>query len=60
MKLDLTRKRYTILSDARVLVENNDNVDFVYSDINCRLKVRFKNKSEFFFSDIKNLEDLVN
>ena len=34
VKLDLTRKRYTILSDARVLVEKNDNVDFVYSDIN--------------------------
>ena len=55
VKLDLTKRRYKLLAQARVLIEHVPHVDYVYADINCRLKIRFKDKSEEFFTDIENL-----
>ena len=42
IRLDLTKKRYDMLKSARDMVIDKENVNFVYADINCRLKVRFK------------------
>ena len=39
IRLDLTKRRLNILKKARVKVEGNNKVKFVYADINCRLKV---------------------
>ena len=42
IKLDLTKKRYKILSDSIEYVkQHTDKVEFVYIDVNCRLKVHF-------------------
>ena len=37
--LDLTRKRYQLLKDGRVLIDGNPKVKFLYADINCNLKI---------------------
>ena len=42
LKLDLTKKRYSIITEVIQLVKNNKVVKFVMADINCHLKVVFK------------------
>ena len=59
IKLDLTKSKYNLLKYARDRVKNLENVDFVYADINCRLKVKMKDKSEYFFNSSDELIDLV-
>ena len=59
VKLDLTKRRYNLLKDARSLVQNVDGVKFAFADINCRLKVRMEDDRESL-ADIKStlkLED---
>ena len=61
IKLDLTKKRYALFTkcvkDANDV--NNNVVDYVYSDINCRLKVVLRNKSEKFFSSFDEYQEIV-
>ena len=45
--LDLTMPRLDLLMKANKYVKDISNVDFAYSNINCRLKVQFKNKILF-------------
>ena len=40
---------------ANKYVKDISNVEFPYSDINCRLKVRFKNSREKLFGSIQDL-----
>ena len=54
--LDLTMSRLDLLMKANKYVKDISNVDFAYSDINCRLKVRFKYRRDLFF-DL--MEDLI-
>ena len=56
LHLDLTKSRLDLLMKANKYVKDISNVDFAYSDINCRLKVRFKNRREEFFD---SMEDLI-
>ena len=45
--LDLTKPRLDLLMKKKSkYVKNISNIDFSYSDINCRLKVRFNNRRE--------------
>ena len=60
VRLDLTRHRYGILSDAIKFVEGHkDKVKFVYSDVNCRLKVHDVSGKEQFFDSVVKLRDIV-
>ena len=54
--LDLTKSRMDLLMEANKHIKDISNVEFAYSDINCRLKVRFKNRREEFFD---SMEDLI-
>lgn len=36
IKLDLTKKRYNLLTEANKLVKDNHDAMFCYNDINCR------------------------
>ena len=54
--LDLTKSRLDLLMKANKYVKNISKVDFGYCDINCHLKVRFKNRREEFFN---SMEDLI-
>ena len=40
---------------ANKYIKDISNVEFAYSDINCRLKVRFKYRKEAFFDSIEDL-----
>ena len=48
--MDLTKKRYSIFTEAMQLEKNNEAVKFVMAEINCYLKAVFKNF--FFFLNI--------
>ena len=54
--LDLTKSRVDLLMKENKYVKDISIADFSYSDINCRLKVRFKNRREEFFD---SMEDLI-
>ena len=60
VKLDLTTKHYLIFTEAMQVVKKNEAVKFVMADINCRLKVVFKDDNSLFFSDYDNLRDILN
>ena len=48
IKLNLTKTRYSIFTEAMQLVKNNEVVKFVIADINCCLKVVFKDGNCLF------------
>ena len=60
VRLDFTKKNYGILNDAKEYVKDRDDVNFVYSDINCRLKVKLQNNNEFFFKNMGELMSKLN
>ena len=45
IRLDLTKYRYNLLVSARKRVNNCPEVNYVYADINCRLKVKLADES---------------
>ena len=60
IKLDLTKRRYRILKDAIDLTKEHPDLDYVFADVNCRLKVVFKDDTSNFFNDIDNLKSMIN
>ena len=60
IKLDLTKRRYKILKDAIDLAKEHPDLNYFYADVNCRLKVVFKDGSSYFFSDIDDLKSIIN
>ena len=59
VRLDLTKKRYKVFTDAIDFVKAYKNVDHVMVDINCQLKVFFKNGRSSFFDNIFDLKNLI-
>ena len=59
VKLDLTKKRYDIYTDAINFVKNYSIVNFVMVDINRRLKVVFTNGNSSFFKSIIDLKESI-
>ena len=59
VKTDLTKRRYEVLKKAINLVNGNNDVDYVFTDVNCQLKVVFKDKRSSFFNDIDHLKKLL-
>ena len=60
IKLDLTKRRYRILKDAIDLAKEHQDLVYVFADVNCRLKVVFKDGTSNFFNDIDNLKSMIN
>ena len=48
VKIDLTKRRLTLLNQARAKTSGKPMIDFVFADVNCRLQLR--TKSGYFFS----------
>ena len=48
-----------LLLEAQKYVKNVGEVQFVYADVNCNLKVKFRNNNESFFTSMQELEDLL-
>ena len=59
VRLDLTRMRYNLFKSAMEYVEGCEEVDFVFVDINCKLKIRFKDGSVKPFGSMEDLSKLV-
>ena len=59
VKLDLTKKRYNILKSASSIADEKQDVNKVFADINCRLKVVFKDGTSEFLKDISELNELI-
>ena len=59
VRLDLTKARYGVLTSAKRLTDDDDRVKFVYSDINCRLKVRPVHGDDMVFENIDELRDIL-
>ena len=59
VKIGLTKRRYEVLKKAITLVNGNNDVDYEFTDVNCRLKVVFKDKRSSFFNDIDDLKKLL-
>ena len=59
IKLGLTKKRYNILRSTRSIVDENQDVNYVFADINCRLKIVFKDGTSDFFEDITELNERI-
>ena len=59
VKLDLTKSKYETLKEAREVIDKVKVVKFVYADINCRLKVRFKDNTEKFFETVNDLNEAI-
>ena len=41
VKLDLTKSRYTLLTNVNKVVQQNPDVKFCNADMNCRLKIKW-------------------
>ena len=62
-KFDLTERRYGILKDAIDLAKEHsdlEDLEYVFADANCRLKVVFKDGTTNSFNDIDNLNSVIN
>ena len=59
VSLDLTKNRLSLLSDARKRVEEIDGVEFVYSDVNCNLRLFTSAGDHLKFDSICNLENIL-
>ena len=59
IRLDLTKKRYNVLRRARSIADENQDVNYVFVDISCQLKVVFKDGTSDFFKGISDLNELI-
>ena len=59
IRLDLTKRRYLMPSEANKLAFDNRNANFCYGDINCRLKILWNDYQKDFFDTLEDLRDLL-
>ena len=61
LKVDLTKKRLTLLVKANEYVKSIPKVKFCYADINCRLKIKWEvsGTSDPFFSSLDQLKLII-
>ena len=59
LHIDLSKKRFKLFLDAQKYVENIGEVQFVYADVNCNLKVKFCSNDESFFTSMQEHEDIL-
>ena len=58
LHVNLSKKRFKLLLDAQKYVENVQEAQFVYANVNCNMKVKFRNIEESFFTSMQELEDI--
>ena len=55
----LIKNRYKTFTKAIETVKSRDNVNYIMADINCQLKVVFKDGSGKFFTAIMSLKKVL-
>ena len=58
-RVDLTKRRLLLLKKARDMTKNMPNVDFTFSDVNCRLALRLTNGDFKFFNSETELASIT-
>ena len=58
-KVDLTKRRVSLLDKARRETQHVDGIKFVFADINCGLNVRFTNHSVKAFNSETELASIM-
>ena len=58
-RVDLTKRRLLLLKKARDMTKNMPNVDFTFSDVNCRLALRLTNGGFKFFNSETELASII-
>ena len=48
-----------MLLEANKLASDNQNANFRYADVNCRLKIRWNENQEDSFDTLEDLRDLL-
>ena len=56
VQLDLTKRRYDLLKEARTRIKGADSVEYAFADINCSLGLRLKNGRFKFFNSSEELD----
>ena len=59
VRLDLTTRRYKLLTTAYNMVENNVNIKFVCANINCALCVHLVDGSWRLFNSTEELDKIL-
>ena len=59
VSLDLTKRRYTLLTKAKGLVKDNPSVAYAFCDINCCLAIKFNGIKYKYFNSENKLRKLL-
>ena len=58
ISVDLTQRKYQLLKEAKGAVENNNNVDFIFADINFNLNIKAKDNSLRYFNSLSEFNSI--
>ena len=59
VSLDLTQRRLKLLKEAKTMVENVDNIQFVYTDVNCNTRVFTRDGEHLLFHSVCSLQNII-
>ena len=59
IKIDLTKRRLTLLNQARAKTSGKPSIDFVFADVNCRLQLKTKSGYFYSFNTMGELDDIL-
>ena len=60
VSVDLTRRRYVLLNKAKGLIQDCESINYVFTDVNCSLGMKFQNGVFKFFISENKLHCLIN
>ena len=60
ISVDLTRRRYQLLSEAREIITDINAINFAFVNINCSLGVRYYNDSFDYFNGKQEVYNIIN
>ena len=60
ISVDLTRRRYQLISEARGIVKDVNGINFAFVNINYSLGVRYDNDSFDYFNSEQELHNIIN
>ena len=59
VSLDLTKRRYALLSKAKGLFQDNPSDAYAFCDINCSLAIKFNDNTYKYFNSENELRKLL-
>ena len=59
VSLDLTKRRYALLTKAKGLIKDNPSVAYAFCDINCSLAIKLNDNTYKYFNSENELRKLL-